>query len=613
MPTSPSPPQSPVTEAPNDHPLIVAAAETPEQSQGGALSDSATPGGLEQSATIESLLDAFDGGSMPDNTTRNSPPSLPAIPRAANNQARPGTARHPIRIVPDPPRPGRTGHQNQENLSVPGRVLVFLGYGRGNRARKELISVIFSVVIDVSQIVAIITLLVISTHRKSPLEPTKNEWDACGKPLGTWDALWAVRVALDIWLSVWRWSRERMKRLQDESNGHASNDTERQSRTRANAAPPGGRTHSGAQRNTNASNDGQSPAGPVTYPRIYARLSLMGSTFTLVWFVLVQILLYGSASTCRRTSPHLWWLTFGVLSVMYVMILEVIVVAILVFVVGPILFLFWSILLLCLGRHPSQNPHHFTPDIGQVPRAVVDKLPLVLYIPPPPGRPPKPVTLPSDLHTYPPKSPTRRRLRFPFRRRGASASDTVKGGSGKEKGNTNRPRTWEDNWEKGEYPFVQLDSHRASCAICLLDFEEPKRVDVAGRGPDATKATAPAAAGTEVAEGGRTGAQQQQQQQQEEEVEGDVTQQAETDAPASPTGEALRLQDAGQGAQPLRLLKCGHVFHKTCVDPWLLDVSGRCPVCQRPVREQADAIETEVGTRPARRRWFRRSRRRGPA
>src|SRR5579863_242085 len=68
------------------------------------------------------------------------------------------------------------------------------------------------------------------------------------------------------------------------------------------------------------------------------RLSLMGSTFTLVWFVLVQILLFSSANTCRRAAPHLWWLTFGVLSVMYVMILEVVVVAILVFVVGPILF-----------------------------------------------------------------------------------------------------------------------------------------------------------------------------------------------------------------------------------------------------------------------------------
>ena len=71
---------------------------------------------------------------------------------------------------------------------------------------------------------------------------------------------------------------------------------------------------------------------------IVFRLSLMGSTFTLVWFVLVQILLYSSASSCRPSSPHLWWLTLGVLSVMYVMILEVVLVAILVFVIGPILF-----------------------------------------------------------------------------------------------------------------------------------------------------------------------------------------------------------------------------------------------------------------------------------
>lgn len=40
---------------------------------------------------------------------------------------------------------------------------------------------------------------------------------------------------------------------------------------------------------------------------------------------------------------------------------------------------------------------------------------------------------------------------------------------------------------------------------------------------------------------------------------GDVTEQ--TTAPLSLNGDNLRLQDAGQGAQPLRLLKCGHVFH----------------------------------------------------
>ncbi len=59
----------------------------------------------------------------------------------------------------------------------------------------------------------------------------------------------------------------------------------------------------------------------------------------------------------------------------------------------------------------------------------------------------------------------------------------------------------------------------------------------------------------------------------EGEGEGDITEQVAAPAapatppatpiiPASPSDDlALRLQDAGQGSQPLRLLKCGHVFH----------------------------------------------------
>jgi len=173
---------------------------------------------------------------------------------------------------------------------------------------------------------------------------------------------------------------------------------------------------------------------------------------------------------------------------------------------------------------------------------------------------------------------------------------------------------------------VQLDSHRASCAICLLDFQEPRRVGVAAHESDALAKTQKH---KEAAENQATGDPVAQR-----EGEADVTEQ--TAALALPGEDlSLRLQDAGQGPQPLRLLKCGHVFHvsaslpaadpvlttlttavlqKTCVDPWLLDVSGRCPVCQRPVREQADETATESEARPARRRWFRRSsRRRGPA
>lgn len=34
---------------------------------------------------------------------------------------------------------------------------------------------------------------------------------------------------------------------------------------------------------------------------------------------------------------------------------------------------------------------------------------------------------------------------------------------------------------------------------------------------------------------------------------------------------------------------------KVCVDPWLIDVSGRCPVCQRPV--QLEDVEPKKSKR----------------
>jgi hypothetical protein len=242
MPSSPSvpTPQSspgPRVETAHDHAFVTAAAETPEQAQLGTPSGPALLRGHQRSATLESILDDLDRH-MTENTASNDTPR-PSTRRIANTPIRVrGAAPDPVIAAPNAPRvavpPSPT--VNPQNLSIAGRVLVFFGYGRNNRARKELVSLISSLVVDASQvrhivgcpafyarftgrtvqIIAIITFLTISTHRRSPTDPSENEWNACGKPLGTWDALWIVRLSLDIWLSLWRWSRERTKRLQDE-------------------------------------------------------------------------------------------------------------------------------------------------------------------------------------------------------------------------------------------------------------------------------------------------------------------------------------------------------------------------------------------------------------
>jgi hypothetical protein len=51
----------------------------------------------------------------------------------------------------------------------------------------------------------------------------------------------------------------------------------------------------------------------------------------------------------------------------------------------------------------------------------------------------------------------------------------------------------------------------------------------------------------------------------------------------------LELFESGD---TLRTLKCGHELHTSCIDPWLLERSGRCPVCRGDNRS-AGRIEAE--------------------
>ncbi|TCD71238.1 hypothetical protein EIP91_011716 [Steccherinum ochraceum] len=484
---------------------------------------------------------------------------------------------------------GNHGHQRQPPIrhGPLGALLTFLGYqGRNAAARKEVVGLVWNISFAFVQFVVIITLLAFSAHHKSPTKPEFSEWDACERPLGAWDSIWLVRVALGAALSIWGFKRDRATRIFNERRQQATLDDLEigrfGSRFASGAAaaadrPSFGRTDTATV--TATASRGGSNSIQLPHTLLYTRLSLLTSLISLSWFLTAHILEYTSTNTCRHTSPHLWWLTFGILCILYLMILEIFLLGLLVFILGPIIYVAWSLVLLCLGRHPLQNPFYIKPEIGKLSKSVVDQIPLVLYIPAPPEDsafhvPPtkgSPISVPQPIYTYPPASPTvsavpPKRKRFAFLRK---KEDKTKGSGEKKKpkgkaalDDPDHEKTWEDHWEAGDYPFVRLEGNRAACAICLMDFEEPKRVD--GSKP---LVVTEAQSETKKDEEENTGA---------EEV-------LRVDEITREDRETLHLEDAGEGAQPLRLLACGHVFHKTCLDPWLTDVSGRCPVCQRPV------------------------------
>lgn len=500
---------------------------------------------------------------------------------------------------------------SQPHLSLVPRVKAFFGIGpNASRTRKALVSVVWSLSYGLFQIATIIAVLCVASVIGSPTDGQVHQINACGRPLVAWNCIWIVKVCLSSTLAYWNFVRvrksERTGRPGDAESGDRSR-TSNDGGPRRNDPPSRRRQRDPHRRGRNASSGGaqnqEEPSPPYSY--LYARLSLLSSMLTLTWFLTAHILEYTSVDSCRLSSPLVWWLTFGILCTMYILVIEVLVFGFLVFMVLPFIMLFYSIILLCLGRHPLQNPHYIKPEVDKLPKAIVERIPLVIYIPPPPEDDGKaqPISLPKPVHSYPPKVPASRtpRRRFAFFHRRPNKSEQgveIRDGKQSMKSDVKDPETWEDNWEQCEYPFVRLEGNRAACAICLMDFEEPKRLSTAGETSTMEKSEEQVAVASaednpprqreeEVAV---ASAEDNPPRQPEEEVEIPVERITEEERSGLP-----RLEDAGVGPQPLRLLACGHVFHKTCIDPWLTDVSGRCPVCQRPV--ELDDMEPKKSKR----------------
>ena len=61
-------------------------------------------------------------------------------------------------------------------------------------------------------------------------------------------------------------------------------------------------------------------------------------------------------------------------------------------------------------------------------------------------------------------------------------------------------------------------------------------------------------------------------------------------------GCSICTEDFNQG-EDVRVLPCNHKYHPECVDPWLLNVSGTCPLCRIDLRPQT--ATTEAGAAEA--------------
>ncbi|KAG9036307.1 hypothetical protein FS837_001705 [Tulasnella sp. UAMH 9824] len=520
---------------------------------------------------------------------------------------------------------------------------------------RHVTGIFFRLGFSMVQVVVIVVLLALASSKfksknQEPWDTNVSEFEDCDK-LGIWNALWAVRASFGCGMIIWEWKRYIAKReralrrrtadieLEDSTDQHLQWGTEvrgppeNPTIPRAPVSVPDPAIlHSSQNRGAEPSRFSGSPLPPDTAPpsdpaprraprreprpvptpgdALFDRMDTFLTATGLIHFVVNHIWLYTTVNTCRINDPHIWYLGLGIASLGYLIVLELLLIAFIVFVLGPILLLILNLIMLCLGRPVDRHGNVIVrPEIPRMEQSLIEKIPLVVYIPPK-----EPETKPQEKSdgASEPRESSRKDSGNPADAAGlgeASVTSQTRGGSNATASRSARNRfawlrrhgeknkapnltLWSDaklveegdqRFEKSEHPFVVLESNRAMCYICLGEFVEPKRKDGVATAPPRSETPEPVTAAVEGPSA-------------TPHVEGsDEIEQAPASSDVTPSKGKGKIQEtadeaspeadeeSGTPGEPLRLLACGHVFHKHCLDPWLSKTSGRCPVCNRKV------------------------------
>ncbi|KAI0748640.1 hypothetical protein C8Q80DRAFT_1172929 [Daedaleopsis nitida] len=448
---------------------------------------------------------------MADALSFNTAVGRPSL--AVLNSAPAGTSSlaSPTPTPPSPPASAANtnhGHAQPDGTGAFGRawlrVREFLGLAgpssRRQRERRKLVQFFVFLALCFVQVFVIIVSTAFAAERKSPQpqRPGQTELQAC-TILGAWNLIWLARLLVKGYIISWFFPR----------------------------GPP-------------------SPTDaicPLSLRALHILLYKLDPFVTLIWFFSAILVVYAHGSRCRSAASDISAATYFILILIYVQ-----------FVVRNTMPIVRAIMMRRRAGRPT---------IDKLSRAEVDRIPLVLYIPPPPDDAPKgPITpLPRAL-SHPPVtplpsawSPPEKKRRFIFFRPSTKRRKTVpadpKPG---DRDLTTSPGAdaddvddWDKMWEPAQYPFVRLPENRATCGICLSEFEAPRRLN--GRAPDGE--------GEDECEGHEMRTQP---------ADGDASaaiQEVRVESPRPADAHTVQFadSDSSDAPEPLRLLGCGHVFH----------------------------------------------------